>query len=128
MLIKGMNKQKIDVVYNERVCLKLVNLKAVLPETLASGYSLNPMTITTESGKSFEADCVFKTIGNAKFNSELIKSLVAELEVSVGDAMNDKGQIKVKTNGLLDFGSIDNVYAVGDGKLFALLMSSLHSG
>lgn len=86
-LVKGLEKLNVDVIYNERV---------KIPEILASGYCLTPMSVTTESGKTFDADCVFTTIGNAKYNSDLIKSLISELELSETDAMNDKGQIKVK--------------------------------
>jgi thioredoxin reductase len=86
----------------------------VIPDSLASGYCLSPMKVTTEKGKEFEADCVFKTIGNAKFNSGLITSLVEELGLENSEAMNEKGQIKVKATGVLAFGDITNIYAVGD--------------
>jgi hypothetical protein len=61
------------------------------------------MKITTEKGKEFEADCVFKTIGNAKFNSGLITSLVEELGLENSEAMNEKGQIKAMATGVLAF-------------------------
>ncbi|TPX38697.1 hypothetical protein SeMB42_g03711 [Synchytrium endobioticum] len=98
-----LHKLHVDIVFNERV-VKPQGQDTILAN--AARYTADPASVTTESGKTYEAEFVFLATGNSKLNTGAVDAGLGK------DALNDKTEVKVRET--LQLVGHDNIFALGD--------------
>lgn len=75
-------------------------------------YSLEPLSLKGVSGKTYEADVVFKVTGNGVGNSSFMESFITEAGVAKNEVLTEKGEIKVLPTGQL--ATAPHIFSCGD--------------
>ncbi|KAI9098880.1 hypothetical protein DFS34DRAFT_619252 [Phlyctochytrium arcticum] len=100
-LLKSLQSRGVNVLLNTRA----EGLDTYFPEKGKKGVYAGPASVATSTGQTLDANLVILATGNAKFNSEFMTSLGA-------DILDSRGQIIVTPT--LQLPSHPNMFAIGD--------------